>query len=788
MKNVVSLIVMLLVAISASGQKISAVKAMEKAQAFAQKLEGNKSKGLKGKALTLKRLAQREVLNGTDGEELFVYNIGENNGFVIVSGDERVPEILGYSTEGSINPQDMPENMRWWLQMYADEIKQLKGSAKAASVPIHPAIAPLLTCEWNQGAPYNNMCPKDRGRNTLSKTGCVATAMAQALTAVRPANISAIGGYTKTYHNNTVTLETLPATTINWSILRDKYSSDDNDASAQEVAKLMRYCGQAAKMGYSGLSSGALSQDACKALKQYFGITSECTNIYRGNYDKTSWDKRIYRELSDGRVVMFGGSNFEEGHEFVCDGYDGNGLYHINWGWGGLSNSYFEINHLDPDEQGIGGSNGGYSTNVDAIVNIRMESPDKETIIVPTTFYWTSKPDIVNRTAETEPFKFNLGMLFLNGGEEYQEYEICWGLYDNSDLLVETSETSSFAGESKCVEEIKISCEMGANLGDGTYYIVGLGHQKGATEWEVCEFPDVGTLMMTIKGNQATFKVLSEIPNATPSFDCTDMSIESNPTSNIPTPFTVTVENTGSSYSKEICVVVDGKAVTSIAANLDPGEKETFSIDLTFDTPGKKEIWMAFEEMNMNTLKNEYIQISDKISCTVIAEEICELEFSNFKVKDHTIADNDEYTINTTSCTVTVDIANNSGYTYNSCIGFFKAEELGGGMVNVYVDPVKEVPVNIPSGTKMTVEYTYKNLDESIKWCFFANYKTAPDEWANINWNESATVNIDTTVTGIDKVSVSKTDSDEPIYSLDGRRISTPQHGIYIRGGKKYVK
>lgn len=788
MKKITSLIMMLLVVIGASGQKISAVKALEKAQAFAQKLEGNKSKGQSVKTVTLKRLAQREVLNGTDGNELFMYNIGDGDGFVIVSGDERVPEILGYSDIGSINPKDMPENMRWWLQMYADEIKHLEGTKMSKAVAKHPAIAPMLTCTWNQGAPYNGMCPMDNGRGKLSYTGCVATAMAQALTAVRPANISAIDGYTKTYHNNTATLENLPATTINWSILRDKYNSDENDASAQEVAKLMRYCGQAANMGYSAAASGTSSEAACRALKQYFGITNECKNIYRINYDKTGWDNYIYRELSNGRVVMLGGGNFDAGHEFVCDGYDGDGLYHINWGWGGKSNSYFEINHLNPDDQGIGGSNGGYSTGVDAIVNLRVASPDEQMIYVPTTYQWVSKPETVNRTAKTEPFKIDLTMLFVNFNEEYEGFDVCWSLYDSSDLLIEKTDKKSFSRGKGYGENISFTCNFGANLGDGKYYIKALGHQQGATNWGECNYQDVGTLIMTIKGNQAT---LTELPGKTnPSFKFSDMSIESHPIVGIPTPLNVTVENTGSTYSSEIFVIVDGKAVTSIAANIDPGEKETFGINLTFEDRGQKEIWMARQEYDKNINDYKYIQISSKVTCTAVAEQICPVKISNFKVKNYSKYANEVYTIGSTSCTISADVTNNSGSSYISSIGFHQAEYTSATGISFYTKPDAEVAVNIPSGTTKTVEYTFTNLDESIKYRFLANYKTGANTWAAKDWwndNVAADVVIDLT-TGIDNVSVSNTDSDEPIYSLDGRRIATPQHGIYIRGGKKYVK
>lgn len=787
MKRISTLLLMLMIVIGASAQKITAVQALEKAERFALKKKGLRSKGIIAKTLKLSRLTQQEVLNDNDGDELYVYNIGNDEGFVIVSGDERVPEILGYSNEGSINPDNMPDNMRWLLQMYANEIKHLEGTAKVAQVPTHPAIAPMLTCKWDQDAPYNAMCPRDNARKKTSYTGCIATAMAQVLYHVRPAGSSAIAGYSGTYYNNSYTLEDLPATTFNWNILRNTYQPDDNDASAQEVAKLMRYCGQAAKMKYSGEFSGANHNNAWEGLKQYLGISKESKIIYRENFDKIAWDGYIYRELSEGRVILLGGSNFNDAHAFVCDGYDGSGLYHINWGWGGTSNSYFEINHLNPDDQGIGGSDGGFSIDMHATVNIKLAAQNEEDIVAPIVYSWNEKPSSVSRSEKSKPFNFNLDINFVNWSmsTETNDYDVCWGLYDNTYKFIEISEIVSISEDIGYFIPTTINCNLGANLDDGKYYLMPLGRQKGATRWKECNQYCNATLIMNVNGNNAT---LTELPQReAPSYIFSNMTIDSNPTMNVPTEFSFTAENVGVTYSNELFILVDGEAVTSFAANIDPSEKETFNIGITFKTTGKKNICIANSEWDRDKEEWRYVPISSTITCNVIPEQVCRISVSNFRVKNYTKYESNTYTIPTTSCTVMADVTNSSGSTYNSTIGFYEGWYVNDGGIVHYVDPIGETLAIIAPGTTKTVEYTYTDLEENKKYRFTVGPKSAVDTWQKVDWLSDVMckdIIIDTT-TGIDNITT--LDTNQPIYSLDGRRAYSPTPGIYIRGGKKFV-
>ena len=322
---------------------------------------------------------------------LYIFNINNNGGYVIVSNDDQTTPILGFSDSGSIDPDNMPSNMRAWLQGYADEIAWLQKNGitttpatnkarRRASAHSTNAIEPMISTKWGQDEPYNYYCPMvDQGYKIV--TGCVATAMAQVMY------------YTerKAGNNTTTTTAAIPAYTwnknswgpipqdspLNWSAMQTTYTGEEEktDASAQAVATLMKYCGYSVRMNYGSNASSAYLIDVGSALKSYFGYESTVTHYSRYKYTYSSWVDMIYNELSQGRPVLYAGQAVDGGHAFVCDGYkyDSTDLFHINWGWDGLCNGYFVLSVLNPDDQGTGGSasNSAYTCGQEAIVGIQ---------------------------------------------------------------------------------------------------------------------------------------------------------------------------------------------------------------------------------------------------------------------------------------------------------------------------------------------------------------------------------------------------------------------------------
>lgn len=275
---------------------------------------------------------------------LYVFNSGNtDHGWVVVAGDDRVRPVLAYSDEGVFDASCMPPAMQEMLEDYANQIENLTNESTTYNAPAIDgySIYPLLTTKWGQSWPYNLSCPKFDGQNAV--TGCVATALAQVMFFHRHANMTQnIPAYSTEFGN----YESLSPTTFNWGAMRNTYSEDDTSitpTSKYAVATLMKYCGYAMQMIYGKDASAAFVSP--NGIARYFGYDPSVTLKARVDHSRQQWHQMIFNELSQRRPVIMSGDNLATGggHAFVCDGYDGDGHYHINWGWKGLSDGYFEI-------------------------------------------------------------------------------------------------------------------------------------------------------------------------------------------------------------------------------------------------------------------------------------------------------------------------------------------------------------------------------------------------------------------------------------------------------------
>lgn len=348
----------------------------------------------KGKTLPERSFRHAPVKNGvlTVEANYFVFNVGDNQGFVIAAGDDCVPAILGYADRGTFVGDSLPANVKWWLDGYSDAIGRLQASGQQAPrrAPTHAALPVLLTCQWDQDYPYNIYCPQFFDTGETCVTGCVATAMAQIMYYHRVRSVRSvqadIPGYTcaTDWENyGKMTVQGIPKNSpIDWNDMTDTYNSRSTDAAKRAVANLMRYCGVSVEMDYGCSStggSGAVSQYVVTALKKYFGYDTGASYVYRSNYSDDAWDELIYNELANGRPVHYSGRGTSGGHAFVCDGYDGDGYYHFNWGWGGYCDGNFLLSDLTPPGFGIGSNGGGFNDKQGAIIGAKPDgnlSPD----------------------------------------------------------------------------------------------------------------------------------------------------------------------------------------------------------------------------------------------------------------------------------------------------------------------------------------------------------------------------------------------------------------------------
>lgn len=303
----------------------------------------------------------------------YIYSRGENKGFVIVSGDDCLPEILGYTETGNWDEASQVPALHGWLQMYAELIENVQASGqsvsrkaasrRAAATSTKQDIDILLTSHWHQSWPYNNHCPTITGTSNLAATGCVATAATQVGYYFRKDMPDELQNSTPTYGygDAPVTRSVPKGTPLKWGIMLDNYNDSHPSEYDDAVAEYVFAMGAACWMTY-GSSSGAQTPEVVNAYSNYFNMDSK--NLWKSTTSQTAWENLIYKDLQEGRPIVYAGyTESNEGHCIVLDGYRASGnLFHFNFGWGGQGDGWYTVD----DVTGVN----GFGTNQDMVYNI----------------------------------------------------------------------------------------------------------------------------------------------------------------------------------------------------------------------------------------------------------------------------------------------------------------------------------------------------------------------------------------------------------------------------------
>lgn len=377
-------------------------RSFQQAKAIAEKQAALLGVTIDQKAMTKARKQGSKGEITLSQQSYYVFPNANSKGFTIVSGDDRLPEIVGYSSQGSYDENNLPEGFVSFMKAYqnlynkvnlgdAEALKNLaeikawrnKKNASAASTS---AVAPLLgNIEWDQTSPYNNMCPKYDSVH-VAATGCVATAMAQVMAYYKyPKQLKAdIPGYVNRWNGIPMEIPTITQEegVYDWDNMLPKYNKEANATQQQKdaVAKLMYHCGAAVRMSYGPESGAAVSSSK---LAKYFGYDADLMmDLSRSTFTLDKWMQIIDTELAAGRPVLYSGQASDGGHQFICDGKDGEGLYHINWGWSGSQNGYFDLSLLNPEKGGTGSGNStdGYNRLCSMTIGI---APDNGVVDAP---------------------------------------------------------------------------------------------------------------------------------------------------------------------------------------------------------------------------------------------------------------------------------------------------------------------------------------------------------------------------------------------------------------------
>ena len=553
-----------------NAENVSKSEALKKAQSF-----------MPGKHFVESR-SVASVRGEVSSDAFYVFNVDNGGGYVIVSGDDRTTEILGYSKTGNLDMDRLPENLKWWLDGYARQIEALGTSAqpvkktKTRGADSWDPVSPMIQTKWNQDYPYNMMCPDYKGRfiedegfatdnegaydtENICVTGCVATAMAQIMYYWKyPNTCPALDGYSTYTHG--WSMEALPATSFNWDAMKKSYNGNETDESAMAIATLFRYCGQSVQMNYD--LGGSEASVYPSVLVSVFGYSKNIRRLYRDPYTTGQWEEIIYGELAAQRPVFYSGQAGVGGHQFIIDGYDGNGLFHMNWGWGGMSDDYFVLSLADPHSQGIGGSatNSAFQFDQEALIGVQPGSSEEVlTAQIESEICAMSTKDYTrtNTAADFTAVQFN-GAFYAHysiKSTKALNVQVGWALCQNGVIKKVVSYDSYTVTAGKTISDFytNTTSSFGAGIALGKYEVCQVYRYSDDAAWSLC------APYWTVNENYRTSFLMAEVTATTltvrqvqPSFKVNSITVSDYPSTGSPMDVTLNVTNDGETFEQVV--------------------------------------------------------------------------------------------------------------------------------------------------------------------------------------------------------------------------------------------
>ena len=535
----------------------------------------------------------RAVTGVADGDDAGFYVFNADNAFVVISADDELPAVLGYGDNGVFDKDDAPDGLKELLTCYQYVVRNSRTTTRGV-VASHDAIKPLIKTKWNQSEPYNLLCPYDTKNNATSVTGCVATATAQIMNYFQ-----------------------WPATYA-WDNMKNEYEKDDSSDAAYAVAQLMKDIGDAVEMTYSANGSSSSTSDACEALRGVFSYAYSTEYAERENYTAEEWDELMYSNLVDGKPLLYRGSMVDltqedgkwegamTGHAFVVDGYDTDGLYHINWGWGGSADGYFLLSILNPASQGIGGASGsgGYSLSQAAIVNIaKAATPNtSDCRLITWSLSVVDNQTTLSRSSTSENFpSFVLNAAFGNNIKPSKDrtFDVGYALYQGDKMLsVLCSATDEFqTGKGRYYTSDKIN--IGKDLADGTYQIRPVCRENGKEDWVLCFYGYDYYYQLKISGTKLTIEVRGALDDGSASkFDVNTKEVSTD--NQVGRPITIKLNLTDKNQLGNSPIYLWGNEdvdqfvlLTGVGTNLNPGETGDVTIYYIPQREGTYQLYLS---------------------------------------------------------------------------------------------------------------------------------------------------------------------------------------------------
>ena len=737
----------------------------------------------------------------------YVFNTG-GQGYVIASADDRVPAVLGYSEKGTFVPNEMPDNMEAWLQSYNKQMEYLNRHPEAAArrTVTGAAIEPLIKTKWNQRAPYNNFCPMDGEKHSL--TGCVATAFAQIMYYHKwPAQTTAeIPGYTltKTVKGEAgdeevkTEIPAIPAGTVfDWDNMKLSYNGSESEAEQDAVATLMQICGTAVNMNYSATLSFAYDAFVATALINYLDYDLGTRYINRTDYRYAEWCQTMYDELAAGRPVLYGGQSAGGGHAFIVDGYRSDDYFHINWGWGGGSDNYFLLSILDSDNTsgaGASSSTDGYSFGQDAIIGIQPNTgvAPQYTVRMTSTSVDLSGTSFT-RSSANQSFKFRASFDYHNAMNKPYAFEFAVALFNENGEIVRLTPYITTAempvGNYFSIEILKgnkvFEIELDKDVAVGTYYLIPVSRQKGTELWysnvgvERCIVKvDVGSV--TLKLTPPTFAL-----NAT-------LDVPGKKEAGSAAKLNTTIKNDGTLYMGEVFLLVNNEMVGGRHIDMNGGESA--SLDFTFypKKAGNCKLELCTREYNYDTQVYDYTPFASK---TITIEEA---KAANISMIPTTVNMNQSGVVEENKVVIKLDITNNGDTEYDNVVIVKLYKLIPNTEKGTYAGKATK-EITLAAGESIEEEVQFDDLEsgaEYFYWCYFMSkgqekegYKHSPMFLVNYDTGISETLMTDLNNETVKVYNAKGVQMAEVPGASLSATLKTMPKGVYIvRSGKKSFK
>lgn len=716
-----------------------------------------------------------------DNASFYVYN--SEAGFVMISGDDSTPTVMGYGEGSTFEFEKAPLALQYLLGRWNQTHSGSQANTRGESIPTHSSISALIKTQWGQDAPFNKLCPATSDGKDKCPTGCVATAIAQVMY----------------YHQ-------WPSK-YDWSKMKKIYDGTETGSSADAVSKLMKDVGDAVFMDYGDDGSAAMTIMPSEALRYDFGYDESTDIAFRENYTAKQWDALLYQELKNKRPVIIGASaasedNGESGHEFIIDGYQaksGQGYYHVNWGWYGGADDYYLLALLNPSSQGTGGNAGssGYNYDISAIINIQPanKSLTKLQRLYMTTIYIEGDTKTFKRSSTSEDFptfKLCQESFSLVPPKTARDYDMGFGLFKSGKKVKDLGHADNVNIDYYKGKTMWTNVSIGKDLADGTYELRALCRESGQSDWTgvICGYDKYIELTINGKNMVATYHGLYQYSDV-------DFTVNSVTVGNVRQQgkvMTITVNLTDKNVNNNLPIFLWGKEpgtnnyvlLTGCGTNLDAGDTGDVVMEFTPSQSGTYQMALSTSADECTMLKTFSVDVAAKSMADVVLSV-------DIKLDNSTKQSNGTYKVSGSTLSGSISVTNKGTEAYQDYL-YVLLYKGSVGSTSYSYDTQASTLADIAVGKTQKFNYSFQNLETNVPYAIIV---------AAIERGEYIRVSLDSEGyipaghcfiltgggTGIDGVTIDDPDTD--VYNLQGVKVGKVSdmerlpRGVYIVNKKK---